>query len=342
MHRYYRAESLPAHFRLLVLRTLRSTRFKQLFASAFIFSITGFTRPALAEPAAHFELRLGASESDSVVNVGESLELEVWVEVTDPPDANTMMTSFAFFLDADTTDVVSYNIDFTPATDFTGWLPLDSGLDNMPDTGDFDRAYFTIASPTSAGIGSPTRLGTFTVSGLNVGLVGYEFAIQIPQRLWSVGITGKILQGPQVTGSIAPEVGIIEVVDAPTIKSADADGDCDIDLHDYYEMQICVPIDGQMVSTNGCEKLDLNDDNFIDGADTNMLVEQITGAMPWPGDIDVDGDVDLADFGRFQICMIEFGQPGFEELCEFADINRDAVFTEADYLKFHDHLAGPQ
>jgi hypothetical protein len=307
-----------------------------------VVALAGLAKTSLAEPAAHFELRLAAAESDSVMNLGDSLELEVWVEVTDPPDGNTMMTSFAFFLDADTSDVISFNDDFTPDPEFAGWNPLDSGLDNMPDTGDFDRAYFTFLTPTTAGIGAPTRLGTFTVLGLDAGSVGFEFAIQAPQRLWSVGITGEILQGPQLTGSIDPDVGIIRVVNAQTINSADADGDCDVDLYDYYEMQLCVPADGQMVSTNGCEMLDLNDDSFIDGADANILVEQITGAMPWPGDLDLDGDVDLADFGRFQVCITEFEQPGFEEYCEFADVNRDADLTEIDYQKFHDRLAGPQ
>lgn len=297
---------------------------------------------ALADPAAHFELRLAPSEADSVINVGETLELEIWVEVTDPPAANTTMGSFAFFLSADTSDIVWFNDDFTLAPDFVGWSPLSSGLDNMPDTGDFDRAFFTILSPTTSGIGAPTRLGSWTVTGLDVGSVGFEYAIQIPQRLWSVGITGEILQGPQVTGSIAPEVESIKVVDAPIARSADADGDCDIDLRDYRELQLCAQPDGQMVSTNGCELLDLDGDSFIDGADTNMLVEQLTGAMPWPGDMDIDGDVDLADFARFQICLTSFAEPGLEEFCAFIDINRDSSLDENDYKKFHDNLVGPQ
>ncbi|GJM25144.1 MAG: hypothetical protein DHS20C16_15590 [Phycisphaerae bacterium] len=343
MLKHNRAYGLSTHFSINKAGSERSDarRSGRMFMSVLAFILIGLTAVASADPAAHFELRLGASESDSVVNVGDALELEVWVEVTDPP-ANAMMTSFAFFLNADTTDVITFNEDFNPDPEFTGWQALDSGLDNLPDTGDFDRAYFTFLTPTTAGIGAPTRLGTYTVTGLNVGLVGFDFAIQIPQRLWSLGITGEILQGPQVTGSIAAEVATIEVVSNPVARSADADGDCDIDLRDYYEMQICVPEDGEMLSTNGCELLDLNDDSVIDGQDTNMLVEQITGAMPWPGDLDIDGDVDLADYGQFQICMTEFGQPGFEEFCKFADVNRDTDLTETDYLKFHDRLVGPQ
>ncbi len=302
----------------------------------------GVSSVASADPAAHFELRLGAAETDSVISLGDSLELEVWVEVIDPPGVDTLMTSFAFFLNADVSNVISFNGDFVPAPDFVAWNPLNSGLDNLPDAGDFDRAYFTFLDPTSSGIGAPTRLGSFSVTADNVGFVEYTFDVQVPQRLWSVGITNEILQGPQVTGSIAPEVGIIEVVDVPVFKSADADGDCDIDLHDYSEMQLCVPLDGQMVSTNGCEALDLNDDSFIDGADANMLVEQITGAFPLPGDLDADGDIDLDDFGRFQICLADFGQPGFEEFCQYADANRDTVLSDADYVKLHDRLSGPQ
>jgi len=340
-HRAYGPSTL-SQFRGIGNRHTKSRRVGPSLVAAFAIALAGFATIVSADPAAHFELRLGASESDSVVNIGESLELEVWVEITDPPDANTTINSVAFFLKADTSEVITYNGDFVPAPAFSGWSPLSSGMDNLPDTGDFDRAYFTFLTPTADGIGAPTRLGTFTVSGLELGTVGYEFAIQIPQRVWSVGITGQILQGPQVTGSIAPEVASIEVVDEPIARSADADGDCDIDLRDYRELQLCAVADGQMVSTNGCELLDLNGDNFIDGADTNLLVEQITGAMPWPGDMDIDGDVDLADYARFQICLTGFAEPGLEELCAYIDINRDSSLDENDYKKFHDNLAGPQ
>lgn len=305
-----------------------------------------YSQVVMAEPAAEFVLRLGVAETDAVLTLGDpfddTMELEVWVEVTDPPNAGTLMRSFAFFLNANQSNVITFNDDFLLDPAFAGWNPLDSGLDNSPDTGDFDRAFFTFGAGTPEGVGAPTRLGTFTVSALDVGSVGFAFAFEVPQRLWSVGIDAEFLQGPQVTGLIDSAVSIIRVVDAPTVRSADADGDCDVDLYDYHSMQLCVPLDGQSISTNGCELLDLNADDEINGMDANLLVEQITGAMPWPGDIDADGDVDLADYGRFQVCLLEFGSPGLEDYCKYADVNRDTVLTSDDYTKFNNHLVGPQ
>ncbi len=350
MQQNYCARGLSTTGRLAA-GSARSWSWNQLCRVVFGFLIpvvfAAYTGSAQAAPAAHFTLRLGALESDAVLSMGDplddTLELEVWVEVTDPPDAGTMMTSFAFFLNANQSNVVSFAGDFTPAPAFTGWNPLNSGLDNIPDTGDFDRAYFTFLTPTSEGIGAPTRLGTFTLAAMDVGSVGFAFNVQAPQRLWSIGIdTPEILQGPQVTGSIDPEVETIRVVSAPVIRSADADGDCDVDLQDYCWMQRCVPPEGQNLSTNGCELLDLNADTQIDGVDANLLVEQITGAMPLPGDLDVDGDIDLADFTRFQVCLLDFNAPGLEQFCAWADVNRDSVLSDDDYTKLNAWFTGPQ
>ncbi|NOX57745.1 MAG: hypothetical protein GXP29_02665 [Planctomycetes bacterium] len=305
-----------------------------------------FSQMALAQPAAEFVLRLGPSEADAVLTLGDAaddtLELEVWVEVTDPPAAGTMMTSIAFFLNANTTNVIMYNGDFTPDPAFSTWSPLNSGLDNQPDTGDFDRAFFTFLAPTSEGIDSPTRFGTFTVTALDVGSVGFAFDVAAPQRAWSVGIDSpEILQGPQVTGSVDSSAAVIRVVSAPLIQSADSDGDCDVDLYDYRSMQICVPPDGQPISTNGCQLLDLNADGAFNGEDVGLLVGQLTGAMPLPGDLDADGDIDIVDYGMFQVCLLDSNTVGFEIVCQYADVNRDGAVDASDYPKFNTRLNGP-
>ena len=60
-----------------------------------------------------------------------------------------------------------------------------------------------------------------------------------------------------------------------------------------------------------------------------------------PGDLDQDGDVDLADFLAFTRC---FSGPGLtaEEACRRADLDGDSDVDLADLIQFQAHLNGSQ
>ena len=59
------------------------------------------------------------------------------------------------------------------------------------------------------------------------------------------------------------------------------------------------------------------------------------------GDFDLDGDVDMLDFARFQECFTGSGGE-YEEGCEPGDIDGDGAIGLRDYGPFHSILGGPQ
>ncbi len=62
--------------------------------------------------------------------------------------------------------------------------------------------------------------------------------------------------------------------------------------------------------------------------------------MPWhTGDLDGDGDVDQADFGRFQVCLNGSGVP-YQQGCEDADLESDGDVDQGDFAVFQACLGG--
>jgi len=59
------------------------------------------------------------------------------------------------------------------------------------------------------------------------------------------------------------------------------------------------------------------------------------------GDFDVDGDVDLADFGHFQDCANGPNRPPKRGDCQDADADRDNDVDTADFLQFQACFNGP-
>jgi hypothetical protein len=60
-----------------------------------------------------------------------------------------------------------------------------------------------------------------------------------------------------------------------------------------------------------------------------------------PSDFDGDGDVDLEDFGSFQVCYSDGGEPGIPAECLHADLNDDTIVNQADCAVFLACLSGP-
>jgi len=57
-----------------------------------------------------------------------------------------------------------------------------------------------------------------------------------------------------------------------------------------------------------------------------------------PGDFDGDGNVDLADYARFQVC---FGSAPLGEACAGVDMDCDCALGDSDVTKFVSALTGP-
>ncbi len=60
-----------------------------------------------------------------------------------------------------------------------------------------------------------------------------------------------------------------------------------------------------------------------------------------PADFDLDGDVDLGDFARFQACLTGESAPQSEAACFFAHLDDDEDVDLADYAEFAALLSGP-
>jgi len=59
------------------------------------------------------------------------------------------------------------------------------------------------------------------------------------------------------------------------------------------------------------------------------------------GDFDLDGDVDLEDFGRFQICLSDSGTPPTNATCTAADLDFDNDVDSEDLHTFQGCMTGP-
>ena len=297
----------------------------------------GISRPTFADPTAHFELRLAPGYENSVLVLGnpaqDTLELEVWVEVSDV-DPGVFAQLLSEFLNISQGDVITYNHDYH--SDVFSFGCVEAGPDNTPNSGDFGVAC-TEPMGTTAGFSEPASYGAFTVSAVGLGTVNYVFADVGDPRIWAVCLNDEtMIDGEALSYSIDPDVANITV--AP---SADADDDGDVDLSDYAALQCCA------MATTGplgeeCEDMDLNTDEVVDARDVELFVKQITGPPPLQGDLDEDGDVDLADFAKFQICLFKFAEPRLSRFCAFVDVNRDGDVDLDDYTRLSEKLAGPQ
>jgi len=311
-------------------------------------------RIAWADPSAHFELRLAPGQTDADLILGDStddtLNIEVWGEVTDAPPG-TVARWYGFFPRNSQTGVINYNGDYMSSAFTFGCVFAEP--DNTPATGDLTTSCVDLAG-TAEGVGAPAIWGTFSVQALGLGATSYSFAANAGLAgAWSVvldtGETELVTLSDSdcsdgscnLTGSVQPELAVIRVFNEPQVeRSPDADGDGDVDAKDYLLMQTCASI-GNVLPSEWCKRLDLNFDNHVTGSDLMAFTSSLTGVLPALGDVDADGDIDLADFGVFQICRLRAAEPGFELYCRFADVDRNGAIEDADITTLVDALTGP-
>ncbi|NOX59852.1 MAG: hypothetical protein GXP29_13485 [Planctomycetes bacterium] len=93
-------------------------------------------------------------------------------------------------------------------------------------------------------------------------------------------------------------------------------------------------LDGQVIVAqfaSGFSVFDVNHDGVVDGLDTALLSVE--------GDLDLDGDVDLADMGIMQRCH---GSTGVTTVpCALADLDANGDVDLSDYRRFSAFVAGP-
>ena len=299
--------------------------------------------PAWADSTAHFTLRLAAGQSDAVLVLGDSanntLELEVWVELTNVTPG-VRVQAFSEFLKVSSNGVITYNGDYE-SPPFAGLGCVFNGTDNSPYEGDFSPACFAPLG-TTAGIDAPALYGTFSVTAIGPGTVSYIFDdTGGTTRPWSVNLDDlSASEGGALSCSIEPPAEFSEVV--TVLPSADVVDDGDVDLADYRRVQSCAPAIPGPLPTGECESADINRDDMVNVTDVEILVAQMTGARALQGDLDIDGDVDLADFARFQICLLKSNDPPLLTFCAHADTNRDGSVNDDDYTKFAEKVTGPR
>jgi hypothetical protein len=230
---------------------------------------------ASAGPQATFELRLAAHESDAVLDLFDSddqrLDLEIWVQVSGVA-AGVRATAFSFFLKASRGGVIAVSGDFASPPFAFGCAP--AGIDNEPDTGDTGRVCVDPMG-TTAGIGQFALWGRFSVDAVGLGAMAYAFEEADPIRAWRISLSdGTTLQEPALSGATSPPVSVIEVVDYSVSPDADRDGD--VDLADYAALTRCARAD-MTPATGACVQFDLAPDGFITREDLEAFVAEVTG-----------------------------------------------------------------
>ncbi|MCK4625926.1 MAG: PEP-CTERM sorting domain-containing protein [Phycisphaerae bacterium] len=167
---------------------------------------------------ATFEVRLAPGETDAILDFGQTLELEIWAGLTsDGEIPDVQAWSFFLMLDPADNDVISFNDDFTDYT-FPAPIILDSGMDNDPTTGDFDRNVWSPGNTTAVGKGQMEKYASFSVTAIGEGTADYDFIDGGAQRPWLVSLDGGdeanllMLPSPQIVVTPEPGTGLLALI----------------------------------------------------------------------------------------------------------------------------------
>jgi len=156
----------------------------RLLSSALlvIVAILTFVHTSQAVPTAVFEVRLAPSSADAVLDVNDSadsvLDLELWVTLDNGPLPGNVL-GYSFYLEPSVDGVISCNSgSFANATAFDP--PQVQGIDNQPLSGALSRGVTSLGGlPFSLG---STKLASFSVTALGEGAVTYSLVDSPPIR----------------------------------------------------------------------------------------------------------------------------------------------------------------
>lgn len=83
------------------------------------------------------------------------------------------------------------------------------------------------------------------------------------------------------------------------------------------------------------------DPNAINSPQNIAVTCRVVPTFAMRSDFDDDGDVDVEDFGRFQLCYTDTGQAPPVAACADADQNEDGLVDRVDFTIFQACLSGP-
>jgi hypothetical protein len=179
-------------------------------AIAFLAISLGLAASASADPVdALFDLRLAAGQ-DSVLNVGETLNLEVYILLSSTGTIPGVKQWSAFLdLDPSEANIITFKRNFIDQLDFG--TVLTTGTDNGPIKGEFSRTVF---STSSVEFGNDwVHAASFSVRALNPGVVTYSFGNAPPDRPWFVGLADS--SSASLSALPTPEITVVPVIPEP-------------------------------------------------------------------------------------------------------------------------------
>jgi len=188
-----------------------------------VFATLTFVHTSTAVPIATFELRRGVGESDTILNVGETLKLDIYMTLTGA-SSNVQLITWFLQLDVGVNNVISFQDDFVDDSGIGGLIANDT--DNAPVTGELSRTVHSWPGVAFAN-GVPTRIGHFSVKAIGPGTAECVFSDDLNFRNWVVSTAA--MEFAELSQLASP---VIQVLPEVTVNLPDTDGDGVGDTYD--------------------------------------------------------------------------------------------------------------
>lgn len=178
-----------------------------------VFLLVSWATTASAAVTSSFELRTTAS--DTILNPGESLPLEIWMTLNSG-SALPNVSGISVFLRASATNAITFNVNTINASGLPSMVS--NGANNSPETGDFGQAF--IGFPPTLSVAWPNgvakKVASFSVTALSPATpktIQYAFAgtVNSNPRPWAVSFADN----SKVAGT-SPASLTIQVLPEPT------------------------------------------------------------------------------------------------------------------------------
>ncbi len=184
-----------------------------LWAGVVLSAIIG-SSPVAEAVEAQFSVVLAPHETDASLALGETLDLEIWVDLSLESGDSTIppMLGWSVYLQLDAAEdnIISFNSDLVDEAGFTD-LAFTLGTDNSSYSGEFGRGLsnFPTSTPVTLGAGN-WKFASFSVTAVGDGTVTYAFGDLGGPRPWGLDFTSgngsaNVTAGAVQTILVAPE-----------------------------------------------------------------------------------------------------------------------------------------